>query len=161
MSLRLPAIDRLFDRLAATYGAGFARLYGTVDAGAAKTAWAHELAGFDSEDGLRRIAWALEQLPESCPNAIQFRNLCRSAPMPQAPKLPQPEPDPARMSAEMAKLRGMLAAKPAAPMSGVDWARKIMARVAAGEKVATATQAFAREALARKGCVDAREVGHA
>ncbi len=162
MSLRLPAVDRLFDRLGATYGAGFSRLYGSLDAVAVKTVWAHELDAFDSDDGLRRIAWALENLPEVCPNVIQFRNLCRQAPVPhaQAPKLPEPEANPERMHAELAKLRGLMAT-PTPKKSGVDWARQIVAKAGRGERVSTAALAFAQDALQRTGGGASGGVGYA
>ena len=102
MSLQLRVIERLFDRLMATYGNEFLTKYGSADVGAVKSVWAHELAAF--ADSLHRIAWALENLPERCPNAIEFKKLCYSAPAPDALALPEPKADPARLAAELAKL---------------------------------------------------------
>ncbi len=37
-------------------------------------------AQLEKLDAEGRVAWALENLPERCPNVIEFRNLCRQAP---------------------------------------------------------------------------------
>ena len=71
-------IDRLFQRLAATYGAEWDRSISTVPLADIRTVWAHELQGFAGR--LWRVAWALENLPERCPNVVAFKNLCRLAP---------------------------------------------------------------------------------
>lgn len=96
------AIDRLFQRLGATYGAAWDRSLGDTPIVDVKTVWAHELAPF--ANALHRIAWALENLPERCPNVIEFKRLCFSAPSPDVPQLPEPKADPARLAAELAKL---------------------------------------------------------
>lgn len=147
MSLPLKAVDRLFDRLLATYGRQFTDLYAQADAASVKTAWAHELAGYASENGLKAVAWALENLPERCPNAIQFRNLCRQAPAPEAQRLPEPTADPARVAAELAKLAS---ARREVSATGIDrkaWVKRIIARHEAGEKIRPISLLFARQAL--------------
>lgn len=132
MSLQLQAIDRLFDRLASTYGGEWVRKWDGVEAVAVKSMWAHELAGFAKN--LKAIAWALENLPERCPNLIEFRNLCRSAPVPEVRMLPEPKADPARVAAEFAKLGNIIASdKPAHGMK--DWAYRLKARDERGEKL--------------------------
>lgn len=88
----IEAIDRLFKRLAATYGARWDVSLGQAPIADVKTVWGHELSAF--ANSLHRIAWALENLPERCPNAIEFRNLCRQAPSPEAPALPLPKANP-------------------------------------------------------------------
>ena len=88
----IEAIDRLFKRLAATYGARWDVSLGQAPIADVKTVWGHELSAF--ANSLHRIAWALENLPERCPNAIEFRNLCRQAPSPEAPALPMPKANP-------------------------------------------------------------------
>lgn len=102
MSLPLKAVERLFDRLTATYGNDFIVKFGGVDSAKLKSVWAHELAAFG--ESLHRIAWALENLPERCPNAIEFKKLCYAAPAPEALALPEPKADSARLAAELAKL---------------------------------------------------------
>lgn len=144
MSLSLQAVDRLFDRLTATYGRQFLGLYEGLDVSAVKTLWAHELAGFAPR--LHDIAWALEHLPERAPNVIEFRNLCRKAPAPDTPRLPEPPADPARLRAEMAKLGEIMAAP--VDNSGKAWAHRIIARHDAGDRVALASLKLARAAIA-------------
>lgn len=98
----MKAIDRLFHRLGATYGADWDRALGQVPIADAKTVWAHELAVF--KNSLHRIAWALENLPDRCPNVIVFKSLCKQAPAPTVPALPEPPADKKRMDEELAKL---------------------------------------------------------
>lgn len=108
MSLQLKAIDRLFDRLAATYGAAWVRQWDGVDAKAVKAMWAHELGW--CEKSLEPIAWALENLPDKCPNLIVFKNLCLQAPAKTVPQLPAPKADPERLRLELEKLGQIKAA---------------------------------------------------
>lgn len=148
MSLQTKAVDRLFERMAATYGAAWVRQWADVPPSDVKTAWAHELSGYASETGLKAVAWALENLPDRVPNAIQFRNLCRLAPATEAPRLPEPKADPQRLAAELAKL-GNIRAKVVSE-SRVDhkaWAKRIIARHDAGDRINPTTLRFAREAL--------------
>jgi hypothetical protein len=138
------AIDRLFKRLAATYGAAWDRSLGESPIGDVKTVWAHELSAY--ANSLHRIAWALENLPERCPNVIEFKKLCYSAPSPEALKLPEPKADPARLAAELAKL-APLREKLSAPAQRVDykqWARDLLANPSSGTP---ATIAMAKRAL--------------
>lgn len=142
MSLPAKAVDRIFHRLAATYGTEFMNRYAGVDDVDMKTVWAHELGGFASD--LQSIAWALENLPERCPNAIEFRNLCRRSPRAETPRLDAPA-DPERVKSELAKLADM---KPKATgFDGKDWARRILDNYAHGVVVRPVTLRFAREAL--------------
>lgn len=148
MSLSNQAIDRLFNRLGATYGAQWDKSLGNAPLNDVKTVWAHELSGYASETGLKSVAWALENLPERVPNAIQFRNLCRLAPATEAPRLAEPKADPQRLAAELAKLGDMRAK--VASESRVDhkaWAKRIIARHDAGDRINPTTLRFAREAL--------------
>lgn len=150
MSLPLPAIDRLFERLTATYGRQFLGMYEGLDANAIKTSWAHELSGYAKR--LHDVAWALENLPERPPNAIEFRNLCRKAPQPETPRLPEPPADPARMRAELEKLAPVMqATRELGKPANTEWAVRITDRHAAGDRIAPATLRIARQALARRG----------
>lgn len=144
MSLPLKAIDRLFDRLTATYGRDFTGKFEGIEQSALKASWAHELSGF--ADKLTMLAWALENLPERCPNVIEFRNLARRAPAPEAPRLPQPKADPARVAAELAKLGPAISAQ-TGPVDHKAWAKRLLARHEAGEKPNPTSLRFAREAL--------------
>ena len=140
----IEAIDRLFKRLSATYGAAWERSLGAVPVGDTKTVWAHELSAF--KGSLHRIAWALENLPEKCPNVIEFKNLCRRAPAPELETLPEPKADPERVKAELAKLGGIKNV-PVQPSGRFDWAHSILERQASGEKVSPTVVQMAQSAL--------------
>ena len=145
MSLPTKAIDRLFERLAATYGAAWTRQWADVPMNDVKSAWGHELQGFATQ--LEALAWALENLPERCPNVIEFRNLCRRAPAPDMPKLPEPKANPERIKAELAKLAPLRQAAAQEFGDRKEWARRIVSRHQAGDRVRPLCLQFAREAL--------------
>lgn len=146
MSLPINVIDRLFQRLSATYGADWDRKLGQTPIGDAKTAWAHELQGFGHR--LDAIAWALENLPEKCPNVIEFRNLARRAPEPETPRLPEPAVNPQRLRDELAKLQPIIdKAREVNSDDRLAWARAIVSRRQQGGKVAHGTYKIAAEAL--------------
>lgn len=130
----LKAIDRLFHRLGATYGAEWERSLGSTPISDAKTVWAHELSVF--KNSLGRIAWALENLPDRCPNVIAFKSLCKQAPAPQEIALPAPKADPERIAVELAKLAPLRQRTEA--HSRVDhkaWANTLKARHLAGDRL--------------------------
>lgn len=147
MSMPTKAIDRLFERLAATYGASWTRMWADVPMGDVKTAWAHELSVYTGR--LDAVAWALENLPPKCPNVIEFKQLCRQAPRPPEQHLPAPKAAPERVASELSKLKEVF--KAMAPSAhAVDpkgWAKAILAREKAGERLNPTTLRFAREAL--------------
>lgn len=145
MSLNIKAIDRLFHRLAATYGASWTRQWEGIPIGDVKTAWAHELAGLSSS--LSRIAWALENLPDRVPNAVQFKKLCWDAPSPETVILPMPKADPARVAAELAKLSDVKAAAMQTSYDGKAWAKRILERAAAGDVMTPIAVTFAKQAM--------------
>lgn len=147
MSLPLAAIDRLFDRLAATYGRSFWSIYEGVEPGAVKTAWAHELSGFAGN--LHALAWALENLPERAPNVIEFRNLARKAPATEAPRLPDAKADPQRVRNELAKLGEIRRDMPTRKAVNSDWAHRIIAKHASGIRVTRTVLAMAQDVAAR------------
>ncbi|QIM51606.1 hypothetical protein [Hydrogenophaga crocea] len=145
MSLSLQAIDRLFTRMSVTYGEAWNRSLGQAPINDVKSVWAHELGVF--ANSLTRIAWALENLPAKCPNVIEFRNLCRQAPMPEAPRLPEPKADPERVRAELAKLGDLKVKVQTKGGDGREWARSILRRYQACERINPTVLRFAREAL--------------
>lgn len=148
MPIPLKAIDRLFDRLTATYGRQFTEMYAGVDPQSVKTTWAMELDYWGTPTGMQAIAWALENLPERAPNAIQFKALVRNAPPPEVPRLPEPKADPDRLKAELRKLGGIVGEiKKGQNDWNRAWAKRIIARHEGGAKVSTATLNMAREAL--------------
>jgi hypothetical protein len=145
----LQAVDRLFSRLTMTYGPSFTRTFDGLDLNEVKSLWSHELSFYNTHEKMSDIAWALENLPERAPNVIEFKNLCRKAPKREAPKLPEPKANPERLKAELAKL--MAPAKEAAAKAqftdGREWARRIVEKQQAGEKLNAVTLRFAKEAL--------------
>jgi len=145
MSLSNQAIDRLFTRLGATYGSQWDKSLGSAPLGDVKTLWAHELSAY--ANSLHRIAWALENLPPRCPNVIEFKQLCRQAPAPEATALPEPKADPDRLKRELAKLADIKKAVVADKVDHKAWAKKILARYTAGERINPTSLRFAREAL--------------
>jgi hypothetical protein len=146
MSLPLKAIDRLFDRLTATYGREWVSRWEGLDQNAIKTMWSHELAVYANH--LEDIAWALEHLPPRAPNVIEFKQLCKSAPRrEEVPKLSAPMADPALVNAELEKLRDILKAKPSSTHDPKAWAKRFIARHEAGENVRPLYLQWAREAL--------------
>lgn len=143
----MKVIDRLFERLGATYGADWDRSLGNAPLADVKTVWCHELSGFSGQ--LEALAWALENLPERVPNVIEFRALCRKAPTPEAQRLPEPKADPERVKAELAKLAPTMGAMRSSH-GAVDhkaWAKRIMALHEDGVKLNPTRLRFAREAL--------------
>lgn len=92
MSLPMTWIDRIFQKLDGFYGqqfrGKFSRIVEGVDIGVngAKESWADELAGFEKTP--ESIGYALQNLPsDHCPNAGEFRDLCRRAPKKEVPAL--------------------------------------------------------------------------
>ena len=136
MSLSGKAVDRIFERLTATYGRSFVMQWDGVPVSDVKTVWAHELAGFgQSKEQLGCIAWALENLPDTPPNAIKFRNLCRQAPAVPVPQLETPRADPERVAEALQKLAPMRVRTDGGAGDGKAWADAILARAAAGERI--------------------------
>jgi hypothetical protein len=128
----MQAVDYIFTQCAATYGADWDRAIGKAPIADIKTAWLNALAPF--RNSKKRIVWALQNLPDRCPNPIQFKNLCFQAPMPETPALPEPKADPERVQRELSKLGHIRAAeKPAHGMKA--WAHRLQARDKAGEPI--------------------------
>jgi hypothetical protein len=149
VSLNPEALSRVFMRLTNTYGRMFTDLYTGQDMMDVRSAWGHELSVFSSPVGYKRVAWALENLPERAPNAIQFKNLCRQAPIQAPPELPAPKSDPGRVAAELAKL-GHVPKENRMPLGRYDhkaWAKVLIAREEAGEVLNLTVSRMARQAL--------------
>lgn len=145
MALSPQVLDRLFDRLTATYGRDFMGRWEGLDANAVRASWAHELGGFERH--LHVIAWALENLPERAPNVIEFRALCRRAPAAAVPRIEHQPADPQRVADELAKLRAVQSEPARAWAGGREWARSVLARCQAGDKVSPTVAGMARAAL--------------
>src|SRR5574337_512863 len=143
MLLQSAVIDRLFGRLSATYGREFLSRYEGVDEAAVKAAWAHELSGFAGR--LDAIAWALDRLPQRAPNAIEFRALCRAAPVPDVPRIEQAAAAVEVVRAELARIGPLRVGA-----AGDAWARRVLAKHARGEPVSRYARTMAAEALGRQ-----------
>lgn len=146
MSLPLPWVDRIFDKMTVTYGQAFLRRWADVDLNLVKSDWCHELSGFDKAP--HAIAFALANLPETPPSVVTFKALCRQAPAAEVPLLPEPKADPARVAAELAKLAPMRERfTSVAPADCRAWARKLLAEHAAGFKKTPSVLQMARNAV--------------
>lgn len=144
MSLPLPWVDRIFDKLTLVYGQSFLRRWADIDLNAVKSDWAHELAGFEHHP--KAIAWALQNLPtDKPPTVLDFKFIARRAPPEELPRLEAPKADPERVAAELAKLVPIVE-KPKLG-DGRGWARDIVGRYEGGAKIAPATLRMARQAL--------------
>ena len=144
MSLPLPWVDRIFDKLTLVYGQSFLRRWSDIDLNAVKSDWAHELAGFEHHP--KAIAWALQNLPtDKPPTVLDFKFIARRAPPEELPRLEAPKADPERVAAELAKLVPIVE-KPN-ECDGRGWARAIVGRYEGGAKIAPATLRAAGEAL--------------
>ena len=144
MSLPLPWVDKIFEKLTLVYGQAFLARWRDLDLDAVKHDWAHELSGFEAHPAA--IAHALQTLPpDKPPTVLQFREAARKAPLPELPRLASPQADAGRVAAELARLAPLRDAKP--PAGGRDWARRIVEKHAAGLRVNRCTLAFARQAL--------------
>lgn len=104
-------VDRLFGRLSLRYGAAFLAQWPDLSVDAVKADWGVVLDRFDLMP--LAIAHGLDYLPERPVNAVQFRNLCRGAPLAPAPRLEEPAADPGRVSRALAEARHAVAAEPA------------------------------------------------
>lgn len=143
MSLPLPVIERLFDRLAATYGNQFLNNWAAGDINKIKSLWAHELGGY--ENNLKAIGYALENLPEHVPNLIAFRNLCRMAPEAEVLRIESKQADPviAKMIADGLREKITIAQ----PIDRLQWARNILLDSKGGLRRTPTVVQMARNAL--------------
>ena len=110
-------VDRIFERLIGVYGRDFKGKFSMIvdgrDVGieAAKAAWSEELGFCQSHPEC--IGWALKNLPENAPNAIQFKRLCQAAPR-NEPKIENQQQaiecsfTPEQIKANQEKIREML-----------------------------------------------------
>ena len=136
MTLPIAVIERLFNRLSMSYGAEFKNKWNGFPLNDVKTNWAHELSFF--ADDLNAIGWALQNLPEKCPNLIEFKNLCKQAPKPTRIALEAGKAPADVVDREIAKIAQSAFKSPVDERGNVDhkrWAKKLKARHEAGEKL--------------------------
>jgi len=144
-------IVKIFKFLSLTYGAGLKRSMGDVSQQEVMEFWAEQLAFF--ADKPYAIEWALDHLPEHCPNLIVFRNLCKEAPEPYIPP-PLALPAPEMTEEQLAKNRERIAQlikdikeKPVTKMNSKQWAESVLERVKNGERISYCTKNYARDVL--------------
>ena len=123
------SIDWLFTRLAGTYGQQWTKQWEGTPMSDVKDCWVSELIGYSGHPSA--IRYALDNLPERCPNVIQFRNLCRAAPKADVPRIDPPKADPAVVAMVLSGL-----AKPTRNPNGMkEWAHRLKDRHSAGDRL--------------------------
>lgn len=129
MSLPAEWTDKIFKKLTLVYGRDFLARWEGVNICDVKTDWSHELAGL--EERPKAIAWALQNLPPvKPPTVLEFRKLANTLPAEATVLLDTPRADPARMAEALAKM-----APAPVKADGKQWARNIMARYEAGDRI--------------------------
>jgi hypothetical protein len=145
MSLSSLWVDKIFMKLTVVYGRDFIGRWEGVNLADVKADWAHELAGF--EQFPESIAYALQHLAVGKPpTVLEFRAIALKAPLPQWQELPAPTLSGQKLTAEIAKIIALKERAKEVP-GAKDWARAILGRFNAGERVAPLSVRFAREAL--------------
>ena len=136
MSLPIKAIERLFDRLSTTYGTEFKNKWNGIPLNEVKSMWAHELGIF--AENLHAIGWALQNLPDRCPNLIEFKSLCKQAPRPSTIALDAPKAPVEVVDRVLAEIAAKAFKQPQDENGNVDhkrWAKKLHKRHQDGEKL--------------------------
>lgn len=137
-----PWVERLFAKLTLAYGRDFLGRWEGVDLADVRSDWAHELAGLHAHP--EAIAYALSNLPPKAPTVMEFLAVARRAPPPPMPRLPAPVADPERVQAELAR---MGSARGPVSVDRLAWARRIVQRDKAGERINYLPLRMARQAL--------------
>ena len=129
-------IDRLFARFATLYGNRFVDLWRNIDMVEVRAAWAHELQPYSPQI----IGTAVKGLGTHPPSLPEFIDLCQRAKgtfhASFEPALPAPKEDPTTPEVSAARERCMeTMRKYKNPQPSHNWAYKLAARRAAGEKL--------------------------
>ncbi len=140
------AVDHVFSVMGANYGAAWDRSLGTAPISDVKTAWGEALTDFmHSDDAKRAIVWGLKNLPDTVPNARQFRSLCRNAPSKTPVMLPAPTVNPEIAARVIDGLRAQTVW--GRSIDHKAWAHVILADHKAGMKKSPAVVQMAKQAL--------------
>lgn len=87
MSLPIPWVERLFEKLTLVYGRDFLDRWKGMSMEDVKADWSRELSGFERNPDA--IVYALDNLPpDRPPTVLQFRDMCRRAPPKPVQMLP-------------------------------------------------------------------------
>ena len=146
-------IDVIFAKLAVRYGATWLRQWEGVDMNLVKSDWGSELSGFARN--LEPLRYALRNLPERCPNVGQFRAIANCCPAPAVALLEAPAANPVKVAQAMAQLGGVAKAMTAQQQDPRAWAKRILERVAAGERVGRYARESAEVAMGLRATVAA------
>ena len=133
MTLPIAAVERLFDRLSMTYGTEFKNKWTGMPLNEIKTHWTYELSQFAGN--LNAIGWALQNLPDRCPNLIEFKSLCKQAPRPTTIALDAPKVPIEVVDTEISKIIASLVKTPESTGDHKRWARRLKERHEKGEKL--------------------------
>lgn len=113
-------IDRLFDRLEASYGSKWLNMWGNTNLSNVKALWAEKLAGF--AENPKALGYALDCLDEHPfpPTLPEFLALCRKAPQPERVAIAAPPADPQKAASFAKEAK----AKTEAKKDMIGWARR-------------------------------------
>lgn len=139
-------VDYVFSKLAANYGSAWDRSLGDAPLLDVKSVWADKLDGFTvTTQSKKRVLWALDNLPEKCPNPIVFRNLCLQAPSEEPLKLPLPKVNPEIAKMVIEGSRKVLSGPQSVYFRA--WAKKILIEHKGGLRRTPTVVAMARRAM--------------
>ena len=142
MSLPHDWVNSIFDKLTLVYGQAFLRRWQDLDMGKVKADWAHELAALERSP--KSIAYALQNLPtEKPPTVLEFRKIAWAMPAADMPQIERNRASPEAIAKAMQGVTGTRGS--GGDMK--DWARKILARHAQGDRVLPYSLRLARAAL--------------
>ncbi len=141
MSLPMSWVEKIFKKLTLTYGRDFTDRWHEDDLEDVKADWAHELRFFQQSPA--SIAYGLEHCITGKPPTVQdFKAACYRKPE-QPTMLPSPTVNPEIA----AKVLGGLKQAPVQQNGMKDWAYRLKARHAAGEKLNRNQIIYYRQAL--------------
>lgn len=153
-------VEKIFSHMEAMYGARFHDAWRGTDLAHVKGMWGAKLAGFhDQPERLKFALNALDAKPFP-PTLPEFIELCRFAPRPELPALPEPRIDPAVAAERAAKMQEKALAAMRNP-TGHQWAIRILEDIAAGVVLPRISEQFACEALRNLGMLDAAPSAYA
>lgn len=143
-------IGRIFGRMEDFYGARFLDAWRGTDLARVKATWAEKLAGFaDQPERIGHAINALEHHPFP-PTLPEFLALCRQAPAPERPALPEPQVDPAVAADRARQVQEKTVAAMRKPPHYA-WAIHLLSEIATGVVLPLISERFAIEALQNLG----------
>jgi hypothetical protein len=142
MSLPIPWVDKIFQKLTLTYGRDFLNRWEGVPIEDVKEDWAHELRGFQQNPSA--IAYGLQNCLNGKPPTVHdFKAICIRRPE-TVLTLPEPFANPEKVAAELKKLESV---KLIQRTDHRAWAKNLKKRHDSGEKINMNQVRCYREAL--------------